>query len=95
MIRFGIFALLTSLAFHASAEFNKLDHLNTGGQSKVNRVMAQSYMQKSAQEVRQDQSIVNIGSRRAGTCIQNIGVGTKDVKEIILNAKEIINVCGR
>jgi hypothetical protein len=93
MLKFGVFVLLVSTTFHAAAEFNKSPFLNSKGDSKVRKALARSYMQDGATSVQQSRSVVNIGSRSAGTCTMNIGTGTKDSKEIIVTAKEIINVC--
>lgn len=78
-----------------SAEINKGAHLGTSGQSKVNKVMAKGYMQSGAEQMQQNQSQVNIGSKKAGTCTMNVGAtqSGKGSKETIVTAKEIINVC--
>lgn len=95
MARFGIFvAALLPLA--ATAEINKGTHLQPRGQAKVNKAMAKGYMQSGADGMQQNQSQVNIGSRRAGTCNMNVGTqnpGDKNSKEVIVTSKEIINVC--
>lgn len=78
------------------AEINKGTHLNTGGQSKVNKAMAKGYLQSGGLGMQQNQSQVNIGSRRAGTCNMNVGTqnaGDKNAKEVIVTSKEIINIC--
>lgn len=92
--RFGIL-LAALLPFAAGAEINKGTHLQTGGQSKVNKAMAKGYLQSGAGGS-QNQPQVNIGSRRAGTCNMNVGTqnpGDKNAKEVIVTSKEIINVC--
>jgi hypothetical protein len=102
-LQFSIFALLAGLASPGFAEYNKITHLNTGGQSKVNRVVAQGFMQRSSGSAPQSQTLVNVGSNRAGTCTMNIGTSIEKAKigpgtrgqDIIVTAKEIINVCGR
>lgn len=78
----------------AVAEINKGGHLGTSGQSKVNTVMAKGYLEKGAEQMQANQSQVNIGSKRAGTCTMNVGANSgKGSKETIVTAKEIINVC--
>lgn len=89
--------LLAVTPLWASAEINKGTHLQTGGQSKVNKAMAKGYLQSGAGSGNQmNQPQVNIGSRRAGTCNMNVGAqnaGDKNAKEVIVTSKEIINVC--
>jgi hypothetical protein len=93
MLKFGVFVLLVSTTFHAVAEFNRSPFLKSRGHGKVQKALARSYMQKGATSVQESRSVVNIGSRRAGNCTLNVGTGTKDSKDIIVTAKEIINVC--
>lgn len=84
----------TSLASPAWA-LNEGTHLNPRGQSKVNKAMAKGYLQSGAEGMQKQQTQVNIGSKKAGTCTMNVGAtpGGKDSKETIVTAKEIINVC--
>lgn len=82
----------------ALAEINKSTHLNTGGQTKVNKALAKSYQNSDGDGAKrmEAQSQVNIGSRRAGTCTMNVGTqpaGGKNSKEVIITSKEIINIC--
>lgn len=74
---------------------NEGTHLNPRGQSKVNKALAKGYLQSGAEGMQKQQTQVNIGSKRAGTCTMNVGAspGSKDSKETIVTAKEIINVC--
>lgn len=74
---------------------NEGSHLNPRGQSKVNKAIAKGYQQSGAEAMQKQQTQVNIGSKRAGTCTMNVGTspGSKDSKETIVTAKEIINVC--
>lgn len=84
------------LPLYANAELNKGTHLQTGGQSKVNKAMARGYLQSGATGMQQNQTQVNIGSKRAGTCNMNVGTqnpGDKNAKEVIVTSKEIINIC--
>ncbi|MFZ2854751.1 MAG: hypothetical protein WAZ34_11670 [Rhodocyclaceae bacterium] len=97
----GILTMVLSilLATPAMAEINKGTHLNTSGQTKVNRALARGYQQSGDTDGytrQQQQSQVNIGSKKAGTCNMNIGStqpGQKNAKEVIVTSKEIINVC--
>lgn len=87
------FAVL-GLAMPAWA-LNEGTHLNPRGQSKVNRAMAKGYQTAGVEGMQKQQTQVNIGSKRGGTCTMNVGAtpGSKDSKETIVTAKEIINVC--
>ena len=91
-----VIAVATTVALPAFADINKGTHLNTSGQSKVNKVMAKGYLDSGADQMQKNQSQVNIGSKKAGTCTMNVGAtqsGQKGSKETIVTAKEIINVC--
>lgn len=83
----------------AMAEINQGTHLNTGGQTKVNKALARGYQQSGNTDGytrQQQQTQVNIGSKKAGNCNMNIGStqpGQKNSKEVIITSKEIINVC--
>lgn len=91
-------ALLSSLPVHA------VDGLDARGQTKVNNAMAKKWSQQGQpQPVQpinpaQDRKVVNIGSRREGTCSVNVGTAQagKDgraPKDIVVTTKEVINVC--
>ena len=86
-------------ALPALAELNQGTHLGTSGQSKVNKALARGYMQSGNTDGysrMQQQTQVNIGSKKAGTCNMNVGStnpGDKNSKEVIVTSKEIINVC--
>lgn len=90
----ALFVVGVALAFPVQA-LNEGTHLQPRGQSKVNRVLAKGYLQSGAEGMQKQQTQVNIGSKRAGTCTMNIGAtqGGKGSKETIVTAKEIINVC--
>ncbi|MEY2631583.1 MAG: hypothetical protein RIR00_237 [Pseudomonadota bacterium] len=81
----------------AVAQVNSSQHLGSRGQSKVNSAEARGWMQQnssSGYQVQQQQSQVNIGSKKAGTCTMNVG-GTqgRGSKDVVVTAKDIINVC--
>lgn len=86
---------LVGLAPLSSWALNEGSHLNPRGQAKVNKALAKGYQQSGAEAMQKQQTQVNIGSKRAGTCTMNVGAtqGGKDSKETIVTAKEIINVC--
>jgi hypothetical protein len=74
--------------------------LDSRSQSKVSNAMAKKWSSqdsgKDGYQVQQDQSVVNIGSKRGGDCVVNIGTvqkGAKAPKEIVVTTKEVINVC--
>jgi len=80
----------------ALADINQGTHLNSRGQSKVNKALAKGYQQAGAEAMQKDRTQVNIGSKRAGDCVMNVGAtpaGQKPAKEVIVTSKEIINVC--
>jgi hypothetical protein len=88
-------SMLSGVAF---ADINQGSHLNTGGQSKVNKALAKGYLQGGNDGAKrmESQSQVNIGSKRAGTCTMNVGTqptGGAGSKEVIVTSKEIINIC--
>lgn len=99
MIGFASAVLNLALSSTASADINKGTHLNTSGQTKVNRALARGYQKSGDTDgyTRQQQKTqVNIGSKRAGNCTMNVGStepGKKGSKEVIVTSKEIINVC--
>lgn len=71
--------------------------LNAHSQTKVNNAKAKSWStQGNVDDQRFQKSVVNIGSKRAGTCDVNVGTvkpGQKAPKEIVVTTKEVINVC--
>ncbi len=71
--------------------------LNAHSQTKVNNAKAKAWStQGNANDQRFQKSVVNIGSKRAGTCDVNVGTvqkGQKAPKEIVVATKEVINVC--
>lgn len=94
--KIALVAVALAFSVSAPAEINKGSHLNTAGQSKVNKALAKGYRDSGAEQMQANQSQVNIGSKRAGNCTMNVGTtqsGQKGSKETIVTAKEIINVC--
>lgn len=74
--------------------------LNARGQSKVNvaksRRWSTSDGKKDGAQLQNEKTVVNFGSKRAGTCNVNVGTvqpGQKAPKEIVVTTKEVINVC--
>jgi uncharacterized ferredoxin-like protein len=92
--KLSVFLLLAAVSHEGMAEFNKPSGLSNRGQTKVHGALAKSYLQKGATSVQQSRTVVNIGSKRAGTCTMNIGTtNDKKAKDVIVTAKDIINVC--
>lgn len=89
-------ALAISLSFPASAE----PGLNSSSQTKVNKAKSKRWSTSDGKtdgyQKQDENTLVNIGSKRAGTCNVNVGTvqpGQKAPKEIIVTTKEVINVC--
>ena len=74
-------------------------NMDARSQSKVSNSMAKKWSTTNVQDgyqVQESKQIVNIGSKKAGTCNVNIGTvqkGQKAPKEVIVTAKDVINVC--
>ncbi len=76
--------------------FNKSQHLNSSGQSKVNKALAKGYAANDGSAKMENRTVVNIGNKKSGDCTVNVGTtqaGQKAPKEVVVTAKEIINVC--
>ena len=76
--------------------FNQGSHLKPGGQSKVNKALAKGYATQDGSANMENRSVVNIGNKKSGDCTVNVGTtkaGQKAPKEVVVVAKEIINVC--
>lgn len=81
-------------------------NLDAHGQSKVSNAMAKKWSQTSAAEdgykQQQSNSVVNVGSKKGGDCVVNVGTveapqkgqkAQKAPKDIVVTTKEVINVC--
>lgn len=96
LIRASVFLvglMATSLTF-------AIQNLDAHGQSKVNNALAKRWTQsdpaQSGYQAQQSKSVVNVGSKKAGNCVVNVGSvqkGQKAPKEIVVTTKEVINVC--
>ena len=101
LFRSGTALVLVVLAGAAGAVANLAAH----GQSKVSNAMAKKWSQTGAVDgytAQQDKKVVNIGSKRGGDCVVNVGTveapqkgqkAQKAPKDIIVTTKEVINVC--
>lgn len=96
-------ALALALVFFApiasAQSFNKGSHLNASGQSKVNKALAKGWAAGDPSVKEENRTVVNIGNRKAGDCTVNIGTtqaakpGQQAPREVVVTAKEVINVC--
>jgi hypothetical protein len=90
----GLISLLACNAVFA------VSNLDAHGQSKVSNAMAKKWSQSDASKdgynAQQDKKVVNIGSKKGGDCVVNVGTvqkGQKAPKDIVVTTKEVINVC--
>jgi hypothetical protein len=90
-------SLVLVLAGNAAFAVSNLD---AHGQSKVSNAMAKKWSQsdtdKNGYQAQQDKQVVNIGSKKGGDCVVNVGTvqkGQKAPKDIVVTTKEVINVC--
>lgn len=93
-------ALAVVSAPAARADINNPQHLNNRGQQKVSDVKAKRWLQdgggKDGYSKQQDNTVVNFGSKKAGTCNMNVGAtpnGGKAPKEVVVTTQNIINLC--
>lgn len=80
-----------------------VQNLDAHGQSKVSNAMAKKWSQsdtgKDGYKAQQDKNVVNVGSKKGGDCVVNVGTvqagkkGQKGPKDIVVTTKEVINVC--
>lgn len=96
LIRVGI----TLSGLVASSFVFAIQNLDAHGQSKVNNALAKKWTQsapaESGYQSQQSKSVVNVGNKKAGNCVVNVGSvqkGQKAPKEIVVTTKEVINVC--
>lgn len=90
----GVMAFSVSFVTHAE------QGLGASSQTKVNKAKAKGWSaqdtKKDGYEQRNEKTLVNIGSKRAGNCSVNVGTakpGEKAPKEIVVTTKEVINIC--
>lgn len=89
-------AIAMVLPFSAVAE----QGLDASSQTKVNKAKAKGWAtsdgKKSGYDVQSDKTLVNFGSKKAGTCGVNVGTvkpGEKAPKDIVVTTKDVINIC--
>ena len=91
-----LFALLI-LPFSVQA----VQGLGASGQTKVNNAMAKRWSEQAKGEKTptDEKRVVNVGSKRQGTCNVNVGTTQSDSrygrqpKDVVVTTKEVINVC--
>lgn len=99
--KYGMGTLWMTLALALPFSAQAVQGLDSSGQTKVNKAMAQRWMQKGGTEntPTQDKRVVNVGNKRSGTCNVNVGTAPADSrtgrapKDIVVTTKEVINVC--
>lgn len=84
----------------AASSASAVSNLDAHGQSKVSNAMAKKWSQsdgnKDGYQTQQSNSVVNVGSKKGGDCVVNVGTvqkGDKAPKEVVVTTKEVINVC--
>ena len=77
-----------------------VQNLDAHGQSKVNNAMSKQWSRSDSSQdgykAQEKKSVVNIGSKKTGNCVVNVGSvqkGQKAPKDIVVTTKEVINVC--
>ena len=92
----GVSLLILAVSGSALA----IQNLDAHGQSKVSNAMAKKWSKqddgKDGYNAQQDKSVINIGSKKGGDCVVNVGSvqkGQKAPKDIVVTTKEVINVC--
>lgn len=74
-----------------------VQNLNASSQTKVNNAMAKAWQKGgNPNDPALQKRVVNIGSKKAGTCDVNVGTvqpGQRAPKDIVVTTKEVINVC--
>lgn len=91
-------ALGVSAGMAMAGDINKSTHLGNSGNTKVNTVKAKQYMQNEGDgDGYSDNSdtIVHFGNSKKGDCNMNVGAspGGRNDKEVVVTAKNIINIC--
>lgn len=86
----------------ASLPASAVQGLDASGQTKVNNAMAKRWSEqaKGQKTPTDEKRLVNVGSKREGTCNVNVGTaqagnkpGSRQPKDIVVTTKEVINVC--
>lgn len=97
---FTVAAFVVAICFSISTA-QAVQGLDASGQTKVNNAMAKRWSEQSKGEKTptDEKKVLNVGSKRNGTCNVNIGTtaadkrGARQPKEVVVTTKEVINVC--
>jgi len=95
IIQLSVLMLLTITNSYTFAEFNQRTFLKPGAQSKIGIARAKKYATSGGLKARQARTQINLGSKKAGTCVMNVGRAKKGTKNVVVAAETIINYCGR
>lgn len=89
--------MLATILCTSSSGVLAVQNLNAASQTKVNNAMAKAWQKGgNPNDPALQKRVVNIGSKKAGTCDVNVGTvqpGQKAPKDIVVTTKEVINVC--
>jgi len=89
--------MLATILCTSSSSVLAVQNLNASSQTKVNNAMAKAWQKGgNPNDPALQKRVVNIGSKKAGTCDVNVGTvqpGQKAPKDIVVTTKEVINVC--
>lgn len=87
-------------AFLASGLSYAQGNLDAHSQTKVSNAMAKKWTNadtsKDGYQAQQANTLVHVGSKKAGDCVLNVGTtqkGQKAPKDVIVTTKDVINVC--
>lgn len=87
-----------SVAPALAGDINKSTHLGNEGNTKVNAVKAKRYQQSIGDNdgySDNSDTVVHFGSAKKGDCNLNVGASPsgKNDKDVVVTAKNIINIC--
>lgn len=97
-----LFLPLVAIGLGVSTAAWAAQGMDAHGTSKVDKAMAKKWSQadtsQDGYQAQQGKSVVNIGSKKAGNCVVNVGTtkkekGVKAPKDVVVTTKEVINVC--
>ena len=96
----ALMVMMAAFAVGIVGSAHAVQGLGASGQTKVNNAMAKRWSEQAKGEKTptDEKRVVNVGSKRQGTC--NVNVGTAEAgrggcqpKDIVVTTKEVINVC--
>lgn len=100
IIFYTIFAMAVGVSMIATPSY-AVQGLDASGQTKVNNAMAKRWSDQAKGEKTptDEKRVLNVGSKRNGTCNVNVGTtptdkrGARQPKDVVVTTKEVINVC--